>query len=143
MNYTRPNNIDREDTPQDWLNASLLFASALGYILKEKEGVVVDIKGDVNIKDLLNENCKKVFVYASEEQIHIKECWDDIPAGTLVWMHDTSWYCQYLEGEKMWYMTEHHPENGIEGEHFFETEEEVDAFITKHNIILDYGKEDK
>jgi len=46
VNYTRPNDPDHVDDPKDWLNANLIFARALGQVLEEGSGVVVDIKGD-------------------------------------------------------------------------------------------------
>src|SRR3989304_9567070 len=106
MNYTKPHDMTHTDKPEDWLNSALLFAGALGHVLKEREGVVVDIQGDVKMDNLLERGCTKVFVYASEKQIHISECWDDIPAGTLVWMHNSEWHRQFLEDEKLWYITE-------------------------------------
>ena len=138
MNYTRPNSIDHTDKPEDWLNSALLFASALGHILKETEGVVVDIAGDVQMDNLLERGCIKVFIHASKHKIHITECWDDIPEGTMVWMHESEWLRQYLEDEKLWYITEHHPEDGILGEHFFEKgdEDKMNEFIEENNIIF-------
>jgi hypothetical protein len=87
MNYTKPNEPDYEDDPLDWLNSALTFASALGLILKEMEGVIVDVKGDMNFKHL--SDCKKVIVFREDEQIHIVSADREIdaPEGTLVWMH--------------------------------------------------------
>ena len=79
-NYTNSNQADQEQNPQDLLNASLIFARALGLILKDGEGIVVDIKGDIN----LGENVKKVIVFKNEEQVHIYMCEEDIPEGTAV-----------------------------------------------------------
>ena len=87
MNYTRPNDLDRDDTPEDWLNSALLFAGALGHLLKENEGVVVDVKGDVKITELLDEDIHKVIIYSKGEQINITSCEDDIPEGSMIWMH--------------------------------------------------------
>ena len=74
-----------QDSPQDLLNASLLFARALGLILKEGEGIVVDVMGDIS----LGEGVKKVIVFKFENQVHIYKCDDDIPEGNGVTM-DTS-----------------------------------------------------
>ena len=74
-----------QDSPQDLLNASLLFARALGLILKEGEGIVVDVMGDIN----LGEEVKKVIVFKFENQVHIYKCEEDIPEGNAVTM-DTS-----------------------------------------------------
>jgi hypothetical protein len=79
-NYTNSEQAGQEQNPQDLLNASLIFARALGLILKDGEGIVVDIKGDIN----LGENVKKVIVFKNEEQVHIYMCEEDIPEGTAV-----------------------------------------------------------
>ena len=81
-NYTNPN---QEQNPQDLLNASLIFARALGLILKENEGIVVDIKGDVKI----SQEVKKVIVFKFEEKIHIYKCEEDLEEGTAVNMDTT------------------------------------------------------
>ena len=79
-NYTNPEQSGQLQNPQDLLNASLIFARALGLILKDDEGIVVDIKGDIN----LGEDVKKVIVFKNEEQVHIYMCEEDIPEGTAV-----------------------------------------------------------
>ena len=78
--YTNPEQAGQEQNPQDLLNASLIFARALGLILKDDEGIVVDITGNIN----LGENVKKVIVFKNNEQVHIYMCEDDIPEGTAV-----------------------------------------------------------
>lgn len=84
-NHVNPNEENSQDNPQDLLNASLLFARALGLILKEGEGIVVDVIGDIN----LGEEVKKVIVFKFENQVHIYKCEEDIPEGNAVTM-DTS-----------------------------------------------------
>ena len=84
-NYTNPNQAGQGQNPQDLLNSSLIFARALGLILKDDEGIVVDITGDVN----LGENVKKVIVFKNNEQVHIYMCEEDIPEGTGVNMKAT------------------------------------------------------
>lgn len=84
-NHLNPNEENYQDNPQDLLNASLLFARALGLILKEGEGIVVDVTGDIN----LGEEVKKVIVFKFENQVHIYKCEEDIPEGNAVTM-DTS-----------------------------------------------------
>ena len=79
-NYTNQENPGQLQDPQDLLNASLIFARALGLILTEGEGIVVDVKGNIN----LGENVKKVIVFKNEEQVHIYMCEEDIPEGTSV-----------------------------------------------------------
>ena len=55
-NYTNPEQAGQGQNPQDLLNASLIFARALGLILKDSEGIVVDTKGDIKLR----EDVKKV-----------------------------------------------------------------------------------
>jgi hypothetical protein len=82
-NYTNSGQAGQEQNPQDLLNASLIFARALGLILKDDEGIVVDITGNIN----LGENVKKVIVFKNNEQVHIYMCEEDIPEGTAVNMN--------------------------------------------------------
>ena len=78
-NYTNPEQEGQQD-PQDLLNASLIFARALGFIFKEEEGIVVDIKGDIQ----LGEGINKVIVFKQNNQIHIFKCEEDIEEGSVV-----------------------------------------------------------
>jgi hypothetical protein len=73
-NYTNPEQAGQEQNPQDLLNASMLFARALGLIFKENEGIVVDVKNDVK----LGEDVNKVIVFRQNEQIHIFKCEEDV-----------------------------------------------------------------
>jgi hypothetical protein len=82
-NYTSPEQGDTKQDVQDLLNASLIFARALGLIFQDGEGVVVDIKGDVKLKD----DSKKVIVFSHNEQIHIYKCEQDLEEGTAVSMN--------------------------------------------------------
>jgi hypothetical protein len=79
-NYVNPEQSGQEQNPQDLLNASLIFARALGLILNEGEGIVVDITGDVVLGDDVN----KVIVFKKEEQVHIFKFEEDLPEGTMV-----------------------------------------------------------
>jgi len=82
-NYTKPQDPNHVDEPNDWLYSSLVFCRTLGLLLQDKEGVVVDMKGDMlSLRDV-----KKVIVHSRDNQMVIDECTDDIPEGTLVWMH--------------------------------------------------------
>jgi len=84
-NHLKPNEEEFQDNSQDLINASLLFARALGLILKENEGIVVDVVGEIK----LGEEVKKVIVFKFENQVHIYKCDEDIPEGNAVNM-DTS-----------------------------------------------------
>jgi hypothetical protein len=79
-NFTNPEQSGQGQNPQDLINASLIFARALGLILKEGEGIVVDIKGDIN----LGEDVKKVIVFEYQNQVHIYKCDEDLEEGTAV-----------------------------------------------------------
>ena len=79
-NYTNPEQAGQEQNPQDLLNASMLFARALGLIFKENEGIVVDVKNDVK----LGEDVNKVIVFRQNEQIHIFKCEEDVEEGMAV-----------------------------------------------------------
>ena len=78
--YTNPEQSGQAQNPQDLLNASLIFAKALGLILNEGEGIVVDITGDVVLGDDVN----KVIVFKKDEQVHIFKFEEDLPEGTMV-----------------------------------------------------------
>lgn len=78
MNYTKPNEDNHEDNPKDWLNSSLLFARALSLILEPNHGIVVDVKGDVD----LGEDINKVIVFNRDEQIVIETFERDLKEGT-------------------------------------------------------------
>ena len=79
-NYTNPEQAGGPQDPQDLLNASLIFARALGFIFRDEEGIVVDVQGDIN----LGTNINKVIVFKQNEQIHIFKCDEDIEEGSLV-----------------------------------------------------------
>jgi len=69
-----------ETKKNELANASLVFAKALGLILKDKEGVVVDATGDIIFPD----GIKKVIVFKLDEQIHIYKCDENFEEGTHV-----------------------------------------------------------
>ncbi len=79
-NLTNPEQAGQLQNPQDLLNASLIFARALGLILNEGEGIVVDIVGEMN----LGEDVKKVIVFEHNNQVHIYKCDEDLPEGSAV-----------------------------------------------------------
>lgn len=79
-NYTNPEQEGQEQNQQDLINASLIFARALGLIFRDDEGIVVDVKGDVN----LGEEVTKVIVFKQNDQVHIYRCEEDVEEGTAV-----------------------------------------------------------
>jgi len=48
----------------------------------------------------------------------------------------TTWHKQYLRDESLYYLTELHPEDGILGEFFFNTQKEMDTYIKKNKIVF-------
>ena len=86
MNYTNTNDPDYQDKPEDWLNSSLIFARTLSLILREGEGLVVDIVGDAKFQ--LDETVKKVIVFSREGQIVVTECEEDLNEGQFVMVHN-------------------------------------------------------
>lgn len=86
MNYTRPDDPDYEDRPEDWLNSSLIFARTLSLILQENEGMIVYLQGDMNFFN--DESVQKVIVYKNQGKIRVIECDDDLPEGQFVIVHD-------------------------------------------------------
>lgn len=84
-NYTNPENAGQEQNTQDLLNASLIFARALGNIFSEGEGIVVDVVGDIKLSD----GIKKVIVFRYNDQVHIYKCEQDLEEGTAVNMNNT------------------------------------------------------
>lgn len=85
-NHLKPNEQGYVDNPQDLLNASLIFARALGLIMKEGEGIVIDVTGEIDLGD----DTKKVIVFEYQNQVHIYKCEEDLPEGTVVNMDPTN-----------------------------------------------------
>ena len=79
-NTTNTEGAGQGQQAQDLINASLIFARALGFILQEGEGIVVDVTGEINLGD----DVKKVIVFKKDEQVHIYRCDEDIEEGTAV-----------------------------------------------------------
>ena len=77
--------LDEVNEPEDRLAIMLIFSTALHNMLKENEGIVVKIEGDMNISGI---NCKNVIVYRRDGMVRINEADDDLEAGRLVWMHE-------------------------------------------------------
>lgn len=78
------NNLEKPENQQDILNASLIFAKALGFILTDGEGIVINISENIKMP----EDIKKVIVFKYQEQIHIYKCEQDLDEGTVVNMQE-------------------------------------------------------
>lgn len=86
MNYTKSNDPNHEDKPEDWLNSALIFAAALANLLEENEGVVVELSGDAKFQ--LDESVTKVIVYRNDQkQIVIEEADPGLNNGQMCWIH--------------------------------------------------------
>ena len=71
-------NIGGQPTEIELTNISLIFGRALGLILQENQGIVVDVKGDIKLDD----DVKKVIVFKMKDNVHIYKCDEDLPEGT-------------------------------------------------------------
>ena len=66
---------------KDWNTIALLFAKALGMILDEDEGVVLNATGDLYFGD---PNITSIIVFNSDGQIRVIENTDNLPEGSRV-----------------------------------------------------------
>ena len=88
-NYTRPNDPEHQDDPNDWLSGALIFGRALSLMLRDKEGIVVDIStGDAVLST--DPEATKVIVFAENNMINIIPCYDEFEEGQMIWMDDES-----------------------------------------------------
>jgi hypothetical protein len=71
-----------ESAPQNWYNAAIIFAKALGFMLDEGHGVIVDLSENLVIVG--DEDVKKVIVFKKDGSVHIGPVDQDIPEGTFV-----------------------------------------------------------
>jgi hypothetical protein len=69
MNYTQPDNPEHQDRYTDLLGSTLVSARALGLLLKEGEGILVEPKGKV--EDLLEPNCGLLVVANLSDQVKV------------------------------------------------------------------------
>jgi hypothetical protein len=87
MNYTKPNDEDYQDKPEDWLLGALVFGKAVGIVIPENCGVVVDLVGDmIDLYPL----AKRVIVFNKDGQVGILEADErtDLVEGDLVQLID-------------------------------------------------------
>lgn len=92
-NFNETNQTGDLTNPQDSLNAALIFARALSFILQENQGIIVDLKNGIQ----LEEGAEKVIVFKHQEQIHIYKCEEEIEEGTAVMMSETPFESQEEE----------------------------------------------
>jgi hypothetical protein len=75
-----------EENQKDWYKASMIFAKALGIILEEEQGIIVDLNDTLTIPDGID-GINKVIIFRKENQVHIAPCDEDIPEGK----HRNTW----------------------------------------------------
>ena len=76
------NTTDPNQNQQDWYQASMIFAKALGLILDEDQGIIIDLNETTKIRGL--EDINKVIVFRKDNQVHIAPCTEDIAEGETV-----------------------------------------------------------
>lgn len=76
MNYTSPDNIDHEDTPEDILNGALIFCRTISILLEDNTGIIVGLHGDMR-SPTNKKNATKVVVFKSDNMIHIDDISDE------------------------------------------------------------------
>lgn len=87
-NYTHPDDLGHDDEAADWLASALIFANALGHLLRENEGIVVKLKNDMlKLKIIPETTYGKVIVYNYNDQVHVVNCDQDLKEGQMIWMH--------------------------------------------------------
>lgn len=82
-NYTKPNDMKHVDKPEEWLGFTLIASKALGHLLKQNEGVVVELSGDMIT---LLPDTKRVIVYNGDNMIHVIKCEEELSDGQMIMM---------------------------------------------------------
>jgi len=79
MNYTKPNDENYVDKPEDWLFCSLLFAGALGFLLKPGRGIFLklseserEIHPDITNAIIWNDG-KMICMHNASDRTDLKE----------------------------------------------------------------------
>lgn len=68
-NYTKPNDPGHKDEPNDWLMGSLIFAKAIACMLREGQGIVLELEGEMKLPGY--PDCKKVLVFYLDGMVNI------------------------------------------------------------------------
>lgn len=76
--------MTNEETQSDpsWMVPALIFAKALGIIMDEGQGIVIDLNDNTKIQG--HDDVNKVIVYRKDEQVHIAPCEDPLDQGSIV-----------------------------------------------------------
>jgi len=67
-NYTKPYDKNYEDKPEDYFFLAMTFSQALGQILKEGQGILIDLKGEA-LK--IHPEAKRVVVFNDGDMIRV------------------------------------------------------------------------
>jgi hypothetical protein len=81
------NTTETNQIQQDWYKAAMIFAKALGLILDEDQGIIVDLNDTTKIPEL--DDVNKVIVFRKDNQVHIAPCTEDIAEGETVILNPT------------------------------------------------------
>ncbi len=66
-----------------------------------------------------------------EALIMLREC-----GVKVIWTNEVTHYTgQYIKSDGSWYLAEHCEENGVVGEQFFDTKEQLNEYTTKEGIV--------
>lgn len=81
------NTTETNQIQQDWYKAAMIFAKALGLILDEDQGIIVDLNETTKIPEL--DDVNKVIIFRKDNQVHIAPCTEDIAEGETVILNPT------------------------------------------------------
>ena len=81
------NTTETNQIQQGWYKAAMIFAKALGLILDEDQGIIVDLNDTTKIPEL--DDVNKVIVFRKDNQVHIAPCTEDIAEGETVILNPT------------------------------------------------------
>ena len=81
------NTTETNQIQQDWYKAAMIFAKALGLILDEDQGIIIDLNDTTKIPEL--DDVNKVIVFRKDNQVHIAPCTEDIAEGETVILNPT------------------------------------------------------
>ena len=81
------NKTETNQIQQDWYKAAMIFAKALGLILDEDQGIIIDLNDTTKIPEL--DDVNKVIVFRKDNQVHIAPCTEDIAEGETVILNPT------------------------------------------------------
>ncbi len=82
-NYTKPYDKNYEDTPEDYLYTSMIFARTLGEVLDDGVGILIDLKGDMLE---LNPDVKRVIVFNDGNMVRIVDASERIDLDEGDWI---------------------------------------------------------